>query len=178
MDHHIPKRRVDIRLWSADSRGAQGQIFLDLDPLGSQHQTVLAKLNEPSRFLPVAVGPEGRIELLHKSRLVRVQPGAGVLQSDVFTRGFAPWKEEEAEVWLSDGSAVSGRVWMALERPTQRVSDFMNQRGLDFFVLLAGREVQLIHSAAVVRMALSESAGAPLTSQDFPIEAMRHLGVT
>ena len=170
MDHYIPKRRVPVRLWSADHRGAEGQIFLDLDPMGSRHQTVLAKLNESSRFLPVAVGPEGRIELFNKSRLVRVTAGPEVLQADVFTRGFQPWREEEAETWLSDGTVVSGRIWMPLERPTQRVSDFLNQRGWEFFVLLAGREVQLIHTAAVARMSLEESAGAPLTSHDFRIE--------
>ena len=53
---------------------------------------------------------------------------------------------------------------MPLERPTQRISDFMNQRGWEFFVLLSGRDVQLVNSEAVVRMALSESAGAPLDS--------------
>ncbi|MEO5988797.1 MAG: hypothetical protein ABIU54_03825 [Candidatus Eisenbacteria bacterium] len=166
MDHDIPKRRVPVTLWSQDLRGAEGHVFLDLDPAGSQHQTVLARLNESSRFLPVAVGPQGRIELHHKARLMRVTAEPSVLQSDVFTRGFKPWREEEAEVWLSDSTAVSGRVWMPLERPTQRISDFMNQRGWDFFVLLAGREVQLVNSAAVVRMALTECAGAPLVLRD------------
>ena len=166
MDHYIPKRRVPVTLWSQDLPGAQGHVFLDLDPAGHQHQTVLARLNETSRFLPVAVGPQGRIELHNKARLVRVTADASALQSDVFTRGFAPWREEEAEVWLSDSTAVSGRVWMPMERPTQRISDFMNQRGWEFFVLLVGREVQLVNSAAVVRMALTECAGAPLVSRD------------
>jgi hypothetical protein len=55
---------------------------------------------------------------------------------------------------------------MPLERPTQRVSDFLNQRGWEFFVLLSGRDVQLVNSGAVVRVALTESAGAPLDSLD------------
>jgi len=166
MDHYIPKRRVPVTLWSNDRERAEGHVFLDLDPSGSSHQTVLAKLNETSRFLPVAVGPQGLIQLYNKSRLVRVTAGADVLQSDVFNRGFLPWREEEAEVWLSDGTSVSGKVWMPLERPTQRISDFMNQRGWEFFVLLTGRDVQLVSSAAVARMELSESAGAPLGSPD------------
>lgn len=53
---------------------------------------------------------------------------------------------------------------MPLERPTQRISDFMNQRGREFFVLLRGREVQLVNAVAVARMSVAESAGAPLTS--------------
>ena len=166
MDHYIPKRRVPVTLWSNDFRGVEGQVFLDLDPSGSQHQTILAKLNESSRFLPAAVGPQGQIQLYQKSRLLRVTAGTQVLQSDVFNRGFLPWREEEAEVWLADGTSVSGRVWMPLERPTQRISDFMNQQRLEFFVLLTGRDVQLVNSEAVVRMALSESAGAPLDSRD------------
>ena len=54
---------------------------------------------------------------------------------------------------------------MPLERPTQRISDFMNQRGREFFVLLSGREVQLVNAAAVARMAIAENAGAPLTTR-------------
>ena len=165
MDHYIPKRRVPVTYWSTDHGVAEGQIFLDLDPSGSRHQTILAKLNSPSRFIPVATGPDGRIELVSRVRLVRLVPGPDVLHSDVFTRGFAPSREEDAEVWLTDGSSVTGRVWMPLERPTQRISDFMNQRGREFFVLLSAREVQLVNAAAVARMAISESAGAPLTTR-------------
>ena len=164
MDHYIPKRRIPVMYWSADLGVAEGQIFLDLDPSGSRHQTILAKLNSPSRFIPVATGPDGRIELVSRLRLLRLVPGLDVLHSDVFTRGFSPSREEDAEVWLTDGSSVTGRVWMPLERPTQRISDFMNQRGREFFVLLRGREVQLVNAAAVARMAIAESAGPPLTS--------------
>jgi hypothetical protein len=164
MDHYIPKRRVAVTWWSVDQGPAEGQIFLDLDPEGSRHQTILSKLNSPSRFLPVATGADGRIELVSRIRLVRIVPGPDVLHSDVFTRGFAPAREEDAEVWLTDGSSVSGRIWMPLERPTQRLSDFLNLRGREFFVLLRGREPQLVNAAAVARMSLGESAGAPLTS--------------
>ena len=164
MDHYIPKRRVPIQFWCADQGAAEGQIFLDLDPSGSRHQTILTQLNSPSRFLPVATGTEGRIELINRVRLLRLVPGPDVLQSDVFTRGFTPSREEEAEVWLTDGTCVAGRVWMPLERPSQRLSDFMNQRGREFFVLLRGREVHLVNAVAVARMTVAESAGAPLTS--------------
>lgn len=161
MDHYIPKRRVNVRYWCADRGEAEGHVFLDLDPAGRSHQTLLARLNAPTRFLPVANGPEGGVELVSRSSLVRVAPGEGVLQSDVFARGFAPSRESDAEVWLLDGSTVRGRVWMPLERPSQRLSDFMNQRGRDFFVLLHGCEVQLVNAAAVARLSLAESAGPP-----------------
>jgi hypothetical protein len=172
MDHYIPKRRLPVTYWSADHGAAEGRIFLDLDPSGSRHQTILAMLNSPSRFIPVATGPDGRIELVSRVRLVRLVPGPDVLHSDVFTRGFTPSREEDAEVWLTDGSSVTGRVWMPLERPTQRISDFMNLRGREFFVLLSEREVQLVNAAAVARMAISESAGAPLTTRGFRTEVL------
>ena len=164
MDHYIPKRRVPIRYWSADHGAAEGQIFLDLDPSGSRHQTILSQLNSPARFLPVATGADGRIELVNRLRLLRLVPGPDVLHSDVFTRGFTPSREEDAELWLTDGSSVAGRIWMPLERPSQRVSDFMNQRGREFFVVLRGPEVQLVNAVAVARMGVAESAGAPLAS--------------
>ncbi len=158
MDHYIPKRQVPVRYWCADQGESAGHMFLDLDPAGNRHQTLLSRLNAPTRFLPVASGPEGAVALVSRSSLVRVVPGEGMLQSDVFTRGFTPSRECDAEVWLRDGTAVRGRVWMPLERPSQRLSDFMNQRGRDFFVLLVGREVQLVNAAAVSRLAFAEAA--------------------
>ena len=163
MDHYIPKRRVPITWWSVDRGEAEGQVFLDLDPAGNRHQTILSRLNSPTRFLPVATGPEGRIELVSRLGIVRLVPGPDVLQSDVFTRGFTPSREEAAEVWLADGTSVAGRVWMPLERPSQRLSDYMNQRSHDFIVLLAGQEIQLVNTAAVARMVLEDRAGAPLS---------------
>ncbi len=164
MDHYIPKRRVPVTLWSHDLQGVAGSLFLDLDASGTRHQTVLEKLNESTPFLPAAVGEEGRIHLFNKSRIVRVTPGRQVLQSDVFTRGFQPWREEEAELVLADGPVLQGRVWMPLQRQSQRLSDFMNQQGAGFFVVLTAVGPHLVRPAGVVELRLAESAGAPLTA--------------
>ena len=166
MDHYTPKRRVPVTLWSRNLPGVAASIFLDLDASGTRHQTVLERLNESSPFLPVALGEEGRIHLVNKSRLLRVTPGRQVLQSDVFTRGFQPWREEEAEVFLADGLTLAGRVWMPLRRESQRLSDFMNQQVASFFVLLTAVGPHLVHPSGVVELRLMESAGAPLASLD------------
>lgn len=162
MDHYIPKRRIPVTLWSDHLPGVQGVVFLDLDAAGNRHQTVLEKLNESSRFVPAAVGPEGRIHLFNKHRVSRVTTGRQVIQSDVFARGFLPWREDEAVVRLNDGTTLSGRIWMPLQRETQRISDFLNQHGWEFFPLLTPIATHLVHTAAVVDVELAESAGAPL----------------
>ena len=162
MDHYIPKRRIPVTLWSSDLAGLQGWIFLDLDAAGNRHQTLLEKLNEATRFLPVAVGDEGRIQLVNKERVSRLTTGRQVIQSDVFARGFQPWREEEAEIALADGATLEGRIWMPLQRESQRISDFMNQRGGEFFALIRPLTVHLINTGAVVCVKLAESAGAPL----------------
>ena len=166
MDHYIPKRRIPVTLWSGPVQGVQGHVFLDLDPTGSRHQTVIERLNESARFLPVAIGEEGRIHLFNKSRLTRVTVGRQVLQSDVYTRGFEPWREEDAEILMNDGLALAGRVWTPLSRESQRLSDFMNQQGGQFFVLLTPSGLHLVNAPAVVEMKLSESMGAPLASNE------------
>jgi hypothetical protein len=168
MDHYIPKRRIPVTLWASAVQGVSGQLFLDLDPHGNRHQTVVEKLNESARFVPVAVGDEGRIHLFNKARLVRVTVGRPVVQTDVFARGFQPWREEPAEVLLADGLVLEGRVWSPLQRDTQRLSDFMNQQGGQFFVLLGGSGIHLVNARLVVRMVLQESAGAPLAA--LPLE--------
>ena len=166
MDHYIPKRRIPVTLWSSQLMGLQGWVFLDLDAAGNRHQTVLGKLNESSRFLPVVVGEEGRIQLVNKPRLARLTTGRQVIQSDVFARGFQAWREEEAEIALDDGTLLAGRVWMPLQRESQRISDFMNQRGGEFFALVTAVGVHLVNSGAVVAIKLAESAGAPLALGD------------
>jgi len=166
MDHYIPKRRIPVTIWSSDLMGLQGWVFLDLDAAGNRHQTVLEKLNETSRFLPVAVGDDGRIQLVNKRRVSRLTTGRQVIQSDVFARGFQPWREEEAEVALEDGTTLGGRIWMPLQRDSQRISDFMNQRGWEYFALITPVAVHLVNTGAVVGIKLSESAGAPLAMAD------------
>jgi hypothetical protein len=166
MDHYIPKRRIPVTLWSIDRQGVPCVMFLDLDAAGHRHETVIEQLNQSARFLPVAIGPEGRIHLFNKDRIVRVTAGRTVLQSDVFARGFDPWREEEAEVALSDGNTLQGRVWMPLARATQRLSDYMNGRGAGFFVLLTGAAVHLVNATGVLEMRLSESAGVPLAAPE------------
>ena len=166
MDHYIPKRRIPVTLWSGHLAGLQGWIFLDLDAAGNRHQTVLGKLNETTRFLPVAVGQEGRIQLINKRQLSRLTTGRQVIQSDVFARGFLPWREEDAEVLLDDGTQLSGRIWMPLQRETQRLSDFMNQREGDFVALVTPVAVHLLNTGAVVSVQIRESAGAPLGAFD------------
>ena len=167
MDHYIPKRRVPVTLWSNAVQAVQGQLFLDLDATRKRHQTILESLNESGSFLPLAVGEEGRTCLFNKAALVRVTVGRQVIQSDVYARGFQPWREEEAEVQFNDGTFLSGKVWMPLERETQRLSDFMNQQGAGFFVLTTHTGLHLVNAAAVARITLSESAGAPL-ARDSP----------
>lgn len=166
MDHYIPKRRIPVTLWSDQLPGVQGVVFLDLDAAGNRHQTVLEKLNESARFLPISIGPEGRIHLFNKHRLARVTTGRQVVQTDVFARGFLPWREEESVVRLHDGTTLSGRIWMPLQRETQRISDFLNQHGWEFFPLITPIAVHLLHTASVVDVELAESAGAPLGAMD------------
>jgi hypothetical protein len=95
---------------------------------------------------------------------VRVTPGRLVLQTDVFTRGFQPWREEETEVVLADGLTLQGKVWMPLQRESQRLSDFMNQQVGGFFVVLTSVGPHLVHPSGVVGLRLAESAGASVTN--------------
>jgi hypothetical protein len=164
MDHYIPKRRIPVTVWSSELSGMAGSIFLDLDADGNQHQTLLEKLNESAAFFPLAVGSEGRIHLVNKRRVTRVTAGRQVVQSDVFARGFTPWREERAEVQLCDGTSLAGRIWMPLPRETRRISDFMNE-GPDFFALLTPIAAHLVNATAVVAVQLSETAGGPLAPE-------------
>jgi hypothetical protein len=164
MDYYVPKRRIPVTLWAEDRQSVAGQIFLDLDSRGGQHPTIVEMLNQTSPFLPVAIGPEGRVRLFNRSCLMRVSPGRQVIQSDIFSRGFQPWREERAEIAMRDGARLSGQVWMPLERETERLSDYLNRLGPRFFVLLTPAGIHLLNGAGVAEVELAESLGAPLAS--------------
>ena len=164
MDHYVPKRRIPATLWTGDRRDVAGWLFLDLDARGAQHPTLLDTLNLSSPFVPVVVGDEGRVHLFRRKQLLRVVPSRHVLPSDLYSRGFQEWREERADVSLVDGTRLSGRVWMPLERDSQRLSDFMNGLGSRFFVLITPHGTQFVNGAAVAEVGLDEGAGAPLGS--------------
>lgn len=165
MDHYVPKRRLPVTLWSRELKGVSGHLFLDLDGPGGRHQTMLDRLNETTPFLPLAVGQEGQVHLFHRERLSRLTPGPQVIQSDVFARGFEPWREEGASMLLDDGMRLSGRVWTPLQRDSQRLSDFMNRSGARFFVVHTQAGLHVVNGAAVVEMALDEGFGPPLAEE-------------
>ena len=165
MDHYIPKRRVAVTLWSTGLEAVSAQLFLDLDAVTRSHQTILEKLDESTPFLPASVGGHGRIHLFNKRGLLRVTPGKSVILSDVFSRGFRPWREEDAECTLIDGTVLAGKVWMPLGRETQRLSDFMNEVS-GFFILLTPVGPHLIHPRGVAELRLNENAGVPLGPPD------------
>ena len=170
MDHYIPKRRIPATLWTGDRRDVSGWLFLDLDAHGMQHPTLLDTLNLSTPFLPVVVGEAGRVHLFRRDRLLRVTPSRHVLPSDLYARGFEEWREERTEIALVDGTRLSGRVWMPLERDSQRLSDFMNHLGCRFFVLITATGTQFINGMAVAELGLDESAGAPLASANGAFE--------
>ena len=53
-----------------------------------------------------------------------------------------------------------------ITRQSQRISDFMNQRGGEFFALITSVTVHLVNAAAVVNIQVSEKAGASLAEED------------
>lgn len=166
MDHYVPKRRIAVTLWTGDQQGVAGQLFLDLDAHGSRHPTLLDMLNLSTPFLPVVVGEEGRIHLYRRDRLARVTPARQAIHSDLYARGFGEWREERADVTLDDGTRLSGRVWIPLERATERLSDFMNRLHSRFFVIVTTAGPQFVNAAAVTSVELDEGAGAPLAAPE------------
>jgi len=165
MDHYIPKRRIPVTLWTEELHGVAGQIFLDLDATGNRHPTILETLNRATPFFPIAVGEDGRIHLVNRRKLARVTPARHVIPSDIFARGFEPWREEPADLLLADGARLSGRVQIPLQRETERLSDFLNRLGDGFFVLTTTAGAHLVAANAVVEVQISESAGSPIAAE-------------
>jgi len=162
MTSYVEKIRVPVRVSQAGMAPMDG--YLSLGPQAEFHagpETVLERLNTPSRVIPFQRGEDERTLLLHRGDLEWVAADPAVAPMLICPPNFQITSEETATLWLVSGTTLEGRVQMELPEHLNRASDYMNGAE-DFFPLMTPFGVLLVNKLRVSCFELHAPSPSPL----------------
>lgn len=162
MLHYVEKLRVPVRFALWGESPVEG--FFSLSPHAEMHagpETLLERLNAPSRIVPVQSAEDGAVLLVNRAQLAWVEAGPDVAPMLVRPVTFMSTREERVRVRLAGGETLQGIL--AIEMPTEfnRASDFLNGHE-DFFALALASGVRLINKSRLLDVRLLASASGPM----------------
>lgn len=152
MPGFVAKLRVPVRLCTAAQ--APYDAHLSLFPLSEHHagpETLLERLNTPTRVLQVVRGDDGSVVLVTRDQVDWVEAGPEVEMSLVRPSAYLHTREEHVEVLLASGESVTGILAMELPDAYNRASDFLNGED-DFFALSVPTGMRLVNKARVLEV--------------------------
>jgi hypothetical protein len=161
MTRNIDKIRVPVRLASLGCDAVEG--ILSLSPnaeLRDGPETLLDRLNAPTRIVPFLRAADSAVLLLVRTQLEWVLAGPGVRPEMVHPPHFMATREEQVRVRMIGGACHEGVL--AIEMPTEfnRLSDFLN-RDEDFFALLTTGGTLLLNKACLVDVSVRGAGSLP-----------------
>jgi len=146
----VPVHRLTATFWMVDGSTFTASLFIHLNAEGHDGpETVLDRLNEEDRFLPLAMAEEG-VAFLGKWQLIRVD----VAQNE-FTGQAAdvngPVIYERIRVQLANGEQLIGSVCFGGRSGRRRLSDHLNTEP-GFLALQGTERLHLINKRFVLRI--------------------------
>ncbi len=164
MTSYVEKIRVPVRVSQPGLAPMDG--YLSLGPQAQFHagpETLLERLNAPSRVIPFQRGEDGRTLLLSRLDVEWVAADPAVSPLLIRPPNFQITSEEMASIRLAGGATLEGRVQMELPEHLNRASDYVNGEE-DFFPLMTPFGVLLVNKLRVTCYELhSESPSPPFT---------------
>lgn len=164
----VRKVRTAVRVSVPGLETIEGSIALD--PRAEGHdgpQTLLERLNDDDRFIPVQRTGERDVMLVNPHDIETLEPLSNVPESLVVPPAFGARHEERVRVRFMSGRQVEGTLRYALPGDFNRVSDFMNGPD-DFFALHLAHGVVLVNKRRVSLTRLYERSPKPAAGEDAP----------
>jgi hypothetical protein len=126
MSHVIPKRKVSVHVVLETGENLRGNLFLDfIDVIHRGEQTILDKLNDDYPWFALAL-EDGPVSVVNRSKVVLVEPGAGVVPRMVRNDNSPVFRRERVTLKLAQDRTLVGQLAMDLPDEFSRVSDFLN----------------------------------------------------
>lgn len=150
MSRYIQKLRVPVRLALSGCEPAEGHF--SLSPRAELHdgpETLLERLNAPTRVVPFHEEGDEFVRLVLRSRIEWVMAGPNVAAPLVRRAHFQHTREEHVGVRLAGGTHFEGVLAIEMPHEFNRVSDFLNEAE-DFFPLLTREGTLLLSKACLV----------------------------
>lgn len=161
MSRYIEKLRVPVRLALSGCEPVEGH--LSLSPRAELHdgpETLLERLNAPTRVVPFHRDGDGSVLLLVRERIEWVLAGPGVASPLVRRPHFQHTREEQVHVRLTGGGSHEGVLAIEMPHEFNRVSDFLNEAD-DFFPLQTHEGTLLVSKACLLDVRVREAGAMP-----------------
>lgn len=161
MTSYVEKIRVPVRIAQAGLPPVDGYLSLGLQAeFHAGPETLLERLNTPSRVVPFQRGADERTLLFNRSDIEWVAADPAVAPHLICPANYQVTGEEAASVRMMGGNTLEGHVQMELPEHLNRASDYMNGPE-DFFPLLTPFGVLLVNKQRVSCLELHHASPAP-----------------
>lgn len=162
LPHYVEKLRVPVRVVLLGEPAVAG--FVSLAPRAEYHdgpETLLERLNDPTRIVPFQRAADGAVLLLTRLHVDWIEADADVARALLQPPTYRLTREEHVCVRLIGGAQIDGILPMELPQELNRASDFMNGAE-DFFPLVAKRGTRLVNKLRVIDTRVFEASPKPL----------------
>lgn len=176
MTSYVEKIRVPVRVSQGGMPPIEG--YLSCGPQAQFHagpETLLERLNEPSRVIPFQRAEDERTILLNRADIDWIAADAAVAPSLVCPPTYQVTHQESVDLRLIGGASLEGQVQIELPEHLNRASDFLNGPE-DFFPLLTPFGVLLVNKQRVSSYELHSASPGPPFGKD--VEAASRGGTT
>lgn len=161
MSRYVEKLRVPVRLALSGCEPVEGH--LSLSPRAELHdgpESLLERLNAPTRVVPFHREGDGEVLLVVRSRIEWVMAGPNVAAPLVRRPLYQHTREEHVRVRLAGGSVHEGVLAIEMPHEFNRVSDFLNEAD-DFFPLQTDGGTLLVSKACLLEVRVREAGAVP-----------------
>jgi len=153
------KYRLPVKLAWAGNAPVEGELTLSRhSEYRAGPQTILERLNERVRVLPVVHGNVAH--LVNRELIDWVAPGNDVDPVLIGPSQFVVTHEEHVRVNMAYGGTFEGVLTLEMPEGFNRVSDFLNGDD-DFFTLKAGSRTVLVNKRRIREMLIQGSTPPP-----------------
>lgn len=150
MPRYIEKIRVPVRIALPGQAPVAG--YLSLLPHSEHHagpETILDRLNEPTRVVPFQRADDGAVLLVNRAQLDWVEAGADVEPGHLRTSSFRATREEHVNVRLTSGMEFEGVMPIEMPDEYNRASDYLNEDA-DFFLVECAGVTRIVNKQRVI----------------------------
>ncbi len=150
MARYIEKLRVPVSVVLPGSPPVHGH--LSLLPHSEHHagpETILDRLNEPTRVVPFQRASDGAVLLVNRAQIDWVEAGPDVESTYLQRASFQATREEHVQVRLTSGAEFDGVMPIEMPDEYNRASDYLNESS-DFFLVECSTGVRIVNKDHVL----------------------------
>lgn len=162
MPRYVEKLRMPVSVVLPGEAPVQGHV--SLLPHSEHHagpETILDRLNEPTRVVPFQRASDGAVLLLNRALIDWVEAGPEVDGSFLRRATYQPTRLEHVHVRLTSGAEFEGVMPIEMPDEYNRASDYLNE-STDFFMVECASGVRMVNKDHVMETRVYGASPRPV----------------